>query len=103
MSREHIKAQARYLARQNREAEPDIVKVYWFPDDREVRLVELHLGVPQSLDGKLNPFYFRDQPEDNLPAPSGVALIRPEEFGQLELPSSWGDWNRAEELDEDEQ
>lgn len=103
MTKAQIEKQARYLARENREAEPEIRNVYWFPDDREVRLVELHPDVPASDDGKVNPFYFRDSPGDNLPAPSGIALIRPEEFGRLELPSSWGDWKDARELNGDGQ
>lgn len=95
-----IEKQARFLARANREDEPYITKIYWFPDDQEVRLVELHGDVPPAEDKKVHPYFFRPSPADGLPAPSGVALIRPEEYRKLELPSSWGGWERAVELGE---
>ncbi len=93
-----IEQQARTLAADNRNAEPDITKVFWFPHNQEVRLLELTEQVPQSLDGEVHPFYFRPSPQDNLPAPSAIAMIRASEFGALRLPESWGDWNDAVEL-----
>jgi hypothetical protein len=98
MARETVEQQARLLADENRQAEPEITKVFWFPDDEEVRLVELHRGIPANADGRLRPFYFRAAATRDLPAPSGIALIRPDEFGKLELPPSWGDWDNAVEL-----
>ena len=35
---------------------------------------------------------------DNLPAPSAIAMIRPDEFGKLKLPAGWGNWSDAVEL-----
>ena len=99
MSREQVERQAKLLAKENREAEPEISKVLWFPDDNEVRLVELHSAVPSSDDGQVHPYFFRPSPADRLPAPSGVALIKPDEFGHLKLPVDWGDWNSAVELE----
>jgi hypothetical protein len=93
-----IKQQARFLAEENRKAEPDIGKVYWFPHDQEVRLVELSKIMPASQENELHPFYFNASPEDGLPAPSGVTIIRPEEFGKLKLPPDWCDWSEAVEL-----
>src|SRR6266508_2541493 len=93
-----IEQQARLLAVDNRQAEPDIARVFWFPDIQEVRLVELTDQVPESLDREVHPFYFRASPDDNLPAPSGIAMIRANEFGKLRLPAGWGDWNDAVEL-----
>jgi hypothetical protein len=101
MSRQEIKVQAKFLAKENRLAEPEIEKVFWFPDDQEVRLVELISTVPMSGDA-VEPFYFRPMPQDNLPAPSGIALIRPEEFRKLRLPPAWGSWDEAEELNGEE-
>lgn len=93
-----IEAQARYLAEDNRKAEPDLQGIYWFPHEREVRLVELTEQIPASLDGELHAFYFRASPQDNLPAPTRIALIQPSEFGQLRLPADWGDWQVARKL-----
>lgn len=91
-----IEKQARRLAEEGRQADPTITGVYWFPDDHEVRLVELSPQVPMAHDGKLHPFYFRAS--DEVPAPSGIAMIRPEEFRQLQLPTDWGGWERAVSL-----
>ena len=77
MPLEIVEQQARMLAKDNREAEPDILEVYWFPHDEEVRLVELTPSIPTSGDGRVRPFYFRSNPADDLPAPSGIALIGP--------------------------
>lgn len=93
-----IERQARDLADDNRRAEPDITRIFWFPFDREVRLVELTDQVPATTDGELHPFYFRAAPADNLPAPSAIAMIRVAEFGKLKLPVDWGAWIDAVEL-----
>jgi hypothetical protein len=93
-----IERQARFLADDNRRAEPDIRKIYWFPHEEEVRLVELTDLIPAADEEMVQPFYFQASPEDNLPAPSGIAMIRPEEFGKLKLPEDWGDWAQAVEL-----
>jgi hypothetical protein len=94
-----IREQAVRLARENKRAEPGIVRVYWFPDENEVRLLELEAGIPPSAGDTVEPFHFAPSPRDNLRAPSGIALIRPDEFRKLELPEDWGDWDRAEELE----
>lgn len=99
MSREIIKRQAELLAGENRKAEPSITRIYWFPDDHEVRLVELISTVPRADDGRVHPFYFRANAEEDLPAPTGIALIRPEEFRQLSLPEKWGGWEAAVSLE----
>ena len=95
---ESIENQARLLADENRKAEPGITKVFWFPDDREIRLVSLLEEIPVSEDGVLHPFYFRASPRDGLTAPSSVSLIKPEGFGVLKLPDGWGDWRDAVEI-----
>jgi hypothetical protein len=93
--RDEIQRQAKELAIENRKAEPDVEKVLWFPDDEQVRLVVVTPLVPISLDGDVHPFYFRADPGNNLPATSGIALIRPDEVGKLRLPRKWGDWPAA--------
>ena len=66
--RQAIRRQAERLARANREAEPTISDVYWFPDDEVVRLVEIDELVPSSPDGKVHPFRVRPSPRDDLPS-----------------------------------
>jgi hypothetical protein len=98
MPREEIERQAKLLASDNREAEPQILKIYWFPDDEEVRLIEVLPTIPIG-DGQVHPFFFRASPTDDLPAPSGIALIRPDEVRRAHLPPDWGDWDDAVELE----
>lgn len=97
MSRAQILEQAKLLAHENRLAEPAITKVYWFPHDDEVRLVEVLPSIPPSGD-RASAYYFRPAPGDDLPAPSGIAMIRPEEFGRVSLPPNWGNWEDAVEI-----
>jgi hypothetical protein len=89
LTMDKIRQQAEYLAKDNRETEPTIEAVYWFPDEQEVRLVELTPVVPLNEDDQLRPFYFPASVEDDLPSPSGVAMIRPEEWRRLRLPKGW--------------
>ena len=93
-----VEKQAELLARDNRQAEPSITKVYLFPDDGEVRLVELTEQVPVNEDDEMHPFYFRASPQDGLPLPTAVVMIRPDEFGRLKLPPHWCEWAKAIEL-----
>ena len=94
-----IRQQALLLARENKRAEPGITKVYWFPDEDEVRLLELEEGIPPSASDIVEPFRFAPSIPDHLPAPSGIALIRPDEYRKLDLPEEWGGWDSAEELE----
>ncbi len=94
-----IKKQALLLARENKKAEPGIQAIYWIPSTTEVRLIEIESNTVKCLSGEVEPFYFDPSPSDGLPAVSGIALIRPDEFGKLELPKNWGNWEDAEPLD----
>ncbi len=94
-----IKRQAVLLATENKRAEPGITKVYWFPNEEEVRLLELEEGIPPSPGDAIEPFRFASSPRDQLAAPSEIALIRPDEFRKLDLPEDWGGWDSAEELE----
>ena len=98
MAREEIERQAKLLAKDNRLAEPEIIKIFWFPNDEEVRLVEVLPTIPGG-DGRVHPYFFRPSPADNLPAPSGIAMIRPEEVHHAQLPEDWGGWEDAIELE----
>ena len=103
MAKLDVKRQAKLLAAENRRAEPDIRMIYWFPHEKEVRLLELTPTIPASGDGRVHPFHFQPKPDLDLHAPSGIALIRPDEFGKLDLPTDWGDWGSAVPLNgEDE-
>ena len=98
MSRQSIEQQARSLASSHREADPDLEYVLWFPDDEQVRLIDVTEGIPASDDAIVAPFYFRPDPERNLPAVMAIAMVRPGEVGKLRLPTEWGDWNSAVRL-----
>jgi hypothetical protein len=96
-----ISAQAELLAKENVKAEPNIKTIYWFPNDNEVRLVEVEDSniTPRTLSGCVEPFYFDPSPADDLPAPSGVAIIRSDEVEKLSLPESWGTWSSAKKIE----
>ena len=101
-TRGDIKRQALLLARENKKAEPGIQSIYWIPSTTEVRLIEVETNTVKCLSGTVEPFYFDPAPAVGLTATSGVALIRPDEFGKLDLPESWGSWEDAELLEEEE-
>ncbi|HEY4329088.1 MAG TPA: hypothetical protein VGN88_05075 [Phycisphaerae bacterium] len=89
---------AKYLAEENRKDDPSVKRVVWFPDGGFVRLVVLSEDSPISDDGSLHPFYYRASPAHRLPLPSGVAIIRPDEYGKLSLPADWGTWDTAQDV-----
>jgi hypothetical protein len=93
-----IEKQARFLAYSTRLGNPDVVRIYWFPDNDEVRLISLTDRTPQDHDDKVCPFYFRASPEYHLHYVSAVAMIRVDDFGKLRLPDGWGNWDNAVEL-----
>lgn len=93
-----IEKQAKSLAADNRQAQPDITRILWFPDDTEVRLVELTEQIPANEDDELHPFYFRASPKDDLPFPSAMVMIRPDEINTTKPPTGWGSWTDAVEL-----
>jgi hypothetical protein len=93
-----VQEQARLLVADNRHAQPDIGRIFWFPDEEEVRLVEVTEQIPVSSEGEVIPFYFPPAPRYNISAPSAIAMIRPDEIGKLRLPAGWGDWSDAVEL-----
>ena len=90
--------QARAMAAENRQTSPDITAVLWFPDDQEIRLVELTEDVAVYMDEELVPFYFPASPDDEMPLPTAIAMIRPNERGKIRLPEGWGEWSEAVEL-----
>ena len=94
-----IQKQAIVLAEEARRTDPNIIKFFRFPDENEVRLVEVATDMqPSSPDGEVQPSYFPPASKHNMPALSGVALIRDGEQGVLRLPAGWGGWDVAVEL-----
>lgn len=90
-----VKKEALRLALENKRAEPRIQAFYWFPDATEVRLIEIE---PNTIPSEfVEPFYFNST--SDFPAPSGIAIIRPEEFRKAKLPEDWGTWDNAEPLE----
>ncbi len=98
MDLNEIEKQAKRLAMENKKGEPEIKKIYWFPDVDEVRLLEIEDDFVTSASGAVEPFYFNASPKDDLPAPSGIAIIRTDEYKKLALPQDWGSWEDAREL-----
>jgi len=96
-----IREQARMLARENKLSDPDITRVYWFPNPEEIRLIELETTMPRSMSDAVEPFYFPASVQYNVNSPSGIAMIRPSEYRILSPPSGWGTWDEAEELEID--
>ena len=94
---EAIKREAFTLALANVEAEPAIERVYLFPSNEQVRLIEIDSTTSPTKNGNVvAPFYFGRDLESGLPFPSAIALIRPEEYDTHRPPAEWGDWSDAE-------
>ena len=93
---QEIRRQALTLAEANAEAEPTISDIYWFPNDEEIRLIEVDEQTPTS--DFVTPFFFNTDPAGGILLPSGIAIIRPEEKDRLTLPEGWGTWDDAERI-----
>ena len=91
-----IRKYALDLAKSNKLAEPNILRIYWFPNEKEIRLVEIEEHISHSTSENVEPFYFDASPRDLLLAPSAIALIHTDEENQLKLPEDWGAWENAE-------
>jgi hypothetical protein len=89
--------EAKKLALDAKESDPNIVKAYWFPDEHEVHLILVDENTIVSPTDFVEPFYF--DASEEVPVPSGTAVIRPSEYGKLELPDGWGDWKDGQELE----
>lgn len=85
------------LADANREAEPSITEIWFFPDDQEVRLIELNPVVEEGVE-EIAPFHFSPDPLDAIFYPIAVALLNPQDHRRLKLPEGWGTWEQAERL-----
>ncbi len=89
---EELEATARQLAKENAESEPSILRIYWFPHDEEIRLLEIdEHALKHDDDDTIHPFYFR--PVEGIPFISGIALVPPSEEKEKLVPPEWGDWS----------
>lgn len=86
---------AKSLAMAHKRADPDIQQVYLIEDPAgaEVRLLEVSGSV--GFTGAVMPFRFAARPDLDVPYPSVVVLLSPEEKElldrkELELPAAWG-------------
>lgn len=91
-----IASAAQRLAEANHEAEPHIEKIYLFPSDQEIRLVEVDPTTPPS--DEVEPFYFEPDLAGGIPFRSAIALIRPDEESRIKLPRGWGSWSAARQI-----
>jgi hypothetical protein len=86
---------AKKLARAHKEADPEIDQIYLVedPSGSEVRLVEVSKSVGNT--GTVMPFRFAARKDLDVPYPSVVVLLSPEELQlvhdrELALPDTWG-------------
>ncbi len=94
---EKVKTEAIKLAKENKKAEPNILKIFWFPHEEKFRLIEVEDDIPDSFENEIEVFYFGQS--QNVPLNSAIGLIRSNEIGKLKLPENWGNWAVAEELE----
>ncbi len=86
------------LARENKEAEPAIIRIYISPAEDEIRLIEIDPSTIKSDDEHLLPFFFAPDLEGGIPYRSAIALIREEEFKKLRLPQEWASWDEVKQI-----
>ena len=79
--------------------EHTVVSAYWFPSESEIRIVYVDYTARPSPDPqRIVPFYFGADDEGDIPLPSALAIIRPEEKDTLQPPEGWGTWDNAQEI-----
>lgn len=93
---EELEQQARLMAEEAHLNDPEIRTIYFFKADDEVRLLEVTPSVPKS--DEVDVYYFRPAPKYGMPAPSGIAMVRPEELNTLSLPKGWGTLEQAKTI-----
>jgi hypothetical protein len=89
------RATALHLAEAHRREDPGTAQIFLIPDPARaaVRLVEISTSAPRS--GDVMPFTFESRPDLDIPFPSTVILLNPEEWedvlkGDLEgFPAGW--------------
>lgn len=84
-----VEKMAMRLAVENADAVTDIQEIWFFPNEQEIRLIEINSSI--APDEEISPFHFPAAPNDGYFLPIAVALINPESK-TLPLPDSWGKW-----------
>ncbi|HYF51072.1 MAG TPA: hypothetical protein VEJ63_16785 [Planctomycetota bacterium] len=92
-----VEEQAKKLAAQNKATESKISEIYWFPDEKEVRLVEVLDELPLQDSDELEVIYFN--PEPDMPHQMAIGLVHPRQFKRLTLPHAWGTWETGRKLE----
>lgn len=95
----NVEEAAKNLARANAEAEPSIVRIFWFPHEQQVRLIEVDDQMPAD-DEAVHPYYF--SPVTDIPYVSAVALVSVDQENKAPLPEDWGGWDNGQVLFERE-
>lgn len=93
-SNENLRAAAEFLAKDHLETEPNLRKIYWFPADDEVRLIDVYADAIPVRDGDpAAAFFFGPDIKGGVPYRYAIALVRPEEDRRIPLPNGWGEWS----------
>jgi hypothetical protein len=81
-----------------------ILRTYWFPSSKELRLMEVDELLPAKIqETRLCPLYFNADPENGLPVPMAFVLIAAEHEenlrkGEIKMPKGWGKWEQGERV-----
>src|SRR5690606_33183740 len=70
-------------------------RIYWFPSEEAVRLIDI---VPTAMPhdpGALHPYFFGARPKDGITLPSALVVITPEDVATATPPDGWGSWADA--------
>lgn len=92
----NMREQAEKLAHEIVQTHSSVQRIIWFPDSSELRIIEIDTNTIASPTREIEPFYFDSTA--SVPVPSGIGIIRPEEYGDLVLPQDWGSWDDGLEL-----
>jgi hypothetical protein len=90
---DELRRAAQALAEFHAEGEDNLLKILWFPDAREIRLIDVDRTAPPHPGG-IHPFYFGPDPAFGVPFPSAIAVVAPEDLLEQEPPARWGvEWS----------
>ncbi|HET6385823.1 MAG TPA: hypothetical protein VFJ58_20720 [Armatimonadota bacterium] len=82
---------AKELARENGEADENILQIRWFPNDKQLRLIMVHKLTPPLVEGEsVAPFYFGADHAGGVPYQSAIAMVSPDDDLKARLPDTWG-------------
>ena len=89
-----LRSVAEFLAKDHLETDPSLKKIYWFPSEEEVRLIDVYPeAIPVRPGDPAAAFFFGPDPKGGVPYRYAIALARPDEDGKIALPKGWGEWS----------